>query len=251
MRASLQLASEELVAFFTASCGGRGHAFEAKNKDFDPSTYDRSIVTEIDQARMLNRATPIAQFDAVRVTLNGIDPNAVSTLRLVYEPFGTWFSTGKHTESQRGRKRKADDDAPDCLERALRPSWGGGSFVRLAMRMPESAAAFRKQFDGKEPTESDIRVYLAHEAIEPGSEGKPVFKKLRVACELLRTEALKVYDVARKARVRAEAAEREHKQKLQQAAREAELEKALNMNRQRSRRRFERLLARSKSCPTP
>ena len=234
----LQLADEELVAFFTASCGGRAQSYERSfNGEASPSSFDEVMVTQIDRARFSNRGTPISEFDTTKSTLASIDAGTREVLRLVYEPFGTGFSVGVYSESKRGRKKKVDDDVetPDRLAMVLRPSWGGGSFVRLAVLVPEAIGVYRKQFAGKEPSPSELRAYLIREAREIGSDRKPLFSKLRRVCESSRTVALKVYDAARQSRVRMEKATRERERQIRQAERESLLRSILSGNRTMSR----------------
>lgn len=108
------------------------------------------------------------------------------------------------------------NNAPDphgLLRLALTPSWGHGSFLRLAVGQTRALRSFGKRYPGKDPTHDAVLDYLAWEAGK-GKESEGLMASIVRECEEVRSEALRVFadrygEHLRRAKEARSAAERE------------------------------------------
>jgi len=218
-------ADAELADHFTASIGVKAQSYEPSSTK-TPGAGDADL-------RMCDPAArrALQMYAEVEATLHRVEQAARDVLRRVYEPFGTGFAS-RHA-------RRPEDDAPDFLAMALAPSWGRGSFVRLAVDQRAVAAAFAKRWPKKDATRAALIDFLLFEAGR-GSDANPFFRTIREECEAVRARALAAYDVVRVERVTAaKAASREEKAR-KEARRVAFLDEQLGKKRDRETARFER-----------
>ncbi len=244
-RESLSRADEELVTFFTCSLGPKVQSLEPSGAQSGPGDFDRAIVRELDDAAMRSRPTRTRIYDAVAETLSGTDPESRRVIETVYTPCGTGFVPPRKSSEARARRRRGrdeDDLAPDFLAIALTPKWGGGSFVRLALRQDRALRAFAKRWPDKTPTHAAVLEFLVFEA-GMGSGSATFFRQLRDDCEGPRSRALGAYDELRSARVDREAREARERRARAEAASAAMFEAALESKTRQRRERFERMLA--------
>lgn len=194
MNRELVDADRMLSEHFTAAVGGKAQRYEPITTGGE-SSPEEAILS---QARSKARA----RYDVVETILRGLG-NPKRVIRLVYEHGTDALSSalddagrplaGKPTGLVEGKNKSAD--AHGLLRVALGPTWGHGSFVRLAVGQHRALRAFAKRYPGKEPAHHAVLDFLAFEAGR-GDAAAGLFAELRDECEEARSVALTAFSSA-------------------------------------------------------
>lgn len=195
-------ADDELVGFFSSAIG-----VKAQNLDSSGGAFN-SNEAHWGRLQAMQRGS-LAWFERVGATIAKLTSAERRIVSLVYTPHG----------------------APTWLADALSTTWGGGSFVRLAITLPRATQAAAQRSEG-----TTVLDWLSSR----GRRAKDALLiSLREDAEALRIPALQAYELLRVQRVKAEQiAEREAK-RLREQRNAAMLEEVLGMSRRRARKRFE------------
>lgn len=221
-------ADRELSEHFTSAVGG-------KAQRYDPSTGQETSPEEMIMAPGRCRARE--RYRVVQGMLADTAADHLRTLRLVYGRTDAMSDAtddegrpmaGKPSGLVEGKNGRQDPFG--LLRVALSPTWGHGSYLRIAAGQHRSLRAFAKRYPGKTPTGDAVLDFLAYEAGR-GDASTGMLAELRNECEEVRDDALRAFDAIRidhlsarkQARVAAEA-------KAVEAAR-ASLEKAREKRR--------------------
>jgi hypothetical protein len=122
----------------------------------------------------------------------------------------------------KGLLRSRIESAADrlgLLRIALQPTWGHGSFLRLAAHHERARREYAKRYPDASPPTSDVILAFLCDAAGEGQQRARFLASLRDACEQVRTEAVAVFDEVRSAR-------RQAKSLAEESARQAEVEEA-------------------------
>lgn len=216
-------ADEELSSHFTSSIGVRAQSYEPiSTRSFDPGEAHVAMRERAYRRRL-------EQYAAVEATIAATATEARHQLELTYVPFGTGF-TPRAAKQRKG----VEEETPDFLAIALRPAWGHGSFVRLALTQKRVLSAFLRRHPGKPTDPAAVLDFLSFEAGK-GREADPFFRGVREVCEVVRASALQVYDCLRLNRIDAEKASA----RVAAAAKTKLLDEELGRKQRRESQRFE------------
>lgn len=210
----LGAADAEVNEYFTSSLGLSAQPYEPVTSCgfYSPSLH----------ATMLLRASrgSFSRHDRFAATLRQVDPDFRQTLHLIYA-YGT-------STMEDGSREVAIDVGRLVI--ALAPSWGHGSFLRIAVRQDRVIQAFEK----RKGNARSIFDFLEQQA-DRGDETRGWFAKVRSDCEATRREALLAYDAPRKERVLLERGE-ERRAELE---RQRLFDESLGRRRRKETERFE------------
>lgn len=184
-------ADRMLKDHFTAAVGGKAQRYEPATSGGD--TAPEEIILAPWRSR--ERRT-YALVESV-LNANGINRRV---LRLVYA-YGTdalSSETDEHGIPMAGKPSglvAGKNNSPDphgLLRYALAPSWGHGSFLRLAVGQGRALRAFGKRYRGLEPTYHAVLDFLAFEAGR-GTASDGMLAEIRNECQAVRDEALTAF----------------------------------------------------------
>jgi hypothetical protein len=181
MKSDLKDADSEVFDYFTHALDVSGQSYEPNNGGV---TDPEAALVEQTHRRQL------ARIEKIRATMWEMTANDARTLAEVYSPYGL----------------------PDLRSFALQPSWGHGTFVRLALRLPAAVMAFRVANPTIEPLPELVGGWLRDQAGK-GRAVEGMFRRLREACEKSRSRSLRTYlelMVARDRRAARERLEAQH-----------------------------------------
>lgn len=196
-------------------------------------------ITGGDSAREVAVMSPrnlhqLAQHLVVDGMLSELPMETRTVLWLVYA-HGTdalWQETGAEGEPVSEKPTglvMGKNNAPDplgLLRIALAPTWGHGSYLRVAVACERARRTFSKRYPDAVPSASAVLDFLAFEAGK-GSESAGMLAKVREECEELRDRALTDFDLVRVAALKRAKEARE--------AKEARVEQQAEVVRDRAR----------------
>jgi len=193
-------ADRELSEHFTSAVGGKAQRYEPAiaSSDFSP---EESIMAAV-------RSKARRQYAIVEATLAKVPSANRHLVRLVYS-HGTDALSDALDEDGRPLAEKptglitGKNNSPDpfgLLRVALSPTWGHGSFLRMAVGQDRALRAFGKRHKGAEPTHHAVLDFLAYEAGR-GDASAGMLAELRNECQEARDAALGVFATVRSERV--------------------------------------------------
>lgn len=218
-------ADRELSEHYTSAVGGRGQSYEP-------------MVTGGDNAPEIGIMSPWRcaarrRFVEVEQILATLDVDARRVLRLVYGHGTDALSdatdddghplAGKPTGLVAGKNNRPDPLG--LLRVALSPTWGHGTYTRLAVGQHRALRAFAKRYPGRTPSLDAVLDYLAHEAGR-GDASAGMLAELRNECEAARDGALEAFATARATWAAERAKARQETNAAEQKASEETLERA-------------------------
>lgn len=183
LRARPDAADRHVNDFFTSTGDGKAQSYEPR-----PAATDSGPEEAI--MRPWRRAERARYADG-RAILSALSRETVAILEMVYG-----HGTG---------------GVSDELRRAMTPTWGHGSFVRLAVRQPRAVEAWTKRHGSdRQPTSDEVLSFLVSEATSAerlkaseqlaqrttGQQKASFLSKVRNDCEPIRTEALFAFEAA-------------------------------------------------------
>lgn len=216
-------ADRELSEHFTAAVGAKAQSYEPAVSGGRNSAEEEIMKPWRSKARARHRA--------VEAMLAEVTIDHRRTLRLVYGHRTDAMSdaTDEENRPMAGKPsglitgKNGSPDPFGLLRVALSPSWGHGSFVRIAAGQHRALRAFAKRHAGVTATSDLVLDFLAYEAGR-GDASAGMLAELRNECEEARDEALRAFDSVRGAHLRAakdaRAAEEQKARDQAQAARD-------------------------------
>lgn len=185
-------ADRELSEHYTAAIG-------AKAQRYEPTTTGGEASPE--EAIMSPwRSRERARHAVVSAMLADVPADARRILLLVYA-HGTDAMSDATDDDGRAMAGKPSGlvtgkhNAPDplgLLRVALSPTWGHGTYVRLAVGQHRALRAFGKRYPGRTPSLDAVLDHLAYEAGR-GDASERMLAELRNECEAARDEALAAF----------------------------------------------------------
>ena len=217
-------ADTALSEHFTSAVGVKGQRYEPA-----VTGGDRAPEEAVMSPRNLHQ---LAQHALVESMLVQMSTETRSLLSLVYA-HGT-DALWEETEQVEATPEKltglvtGKNDTPDplgLLRLALAPSWGHGSYLRIAVTCERAHRAFAKRYPDAAPSASAVLDFLAFEAGR-GAESAGMLAKMRDDCESIRDQALLEFDGVRVETLKRAKAEREAAHMPEQSRAERITEKA-------------------------
>lgn len=213
----LGAADRALNRYYTSAVGGRASPYERETPDPDYS------VEEAIMAR--HRQAERAAYDETRSALAALSVDVRDVLASVYGRGAGVVS------SEAGHVKGIAVDRAGLLRIALQPTWGHGTYVRLALSTDRALRAYAKRHPDAPQTADRVLDYLCDEAGK-GSASERFLAALRDDCEQRRSGALAAFDEVRRERLRV-------RREVEDAVRQRELEAAERLHEQAARRRRE------------
>lgn len=231
-------ADRELSEHFTSAVAG------AKAQRYEPTTTGGDASPE-EVIMSPWRSKARARHRAVEAMLADVSTETRRILHLVYAHGTDALSDatdddGKPMAGKPSGLVAGKNNAPDplgLLRVALSPSWGHGSFLRLAAGQHRALRAFAKRHPGTEPTWHAVLDHLAYEAGR-GDASAAMLAELRNECEEARDGALRAFDLVRSSHLAAAAKARQEANAAERRRADEVLAKAQAMLRARPARKL-------------
>lgn len=185
-------ADRVLSEHYTAAVGAKAQCYEPMIADTDMAP-EEAIMRP-------NKSKERAAFSAIDALLRQVPSGVRRTIWLVYAHGTDALSdatddtgralAGRPTGLVEGPRNARD--TLGLLRVALSPSWGHGSYVRLAVGQPRTLRAFGKRYADRSPTLDAVLDYLAGEAGK-GAEATSFLAAVRNECEEARSASLRAF----------------------------------------------------------
>lgn len=162
---------------------------DLKAQRYDPSPAGTDSGPE--EALMASyRQRERARFDEVRRMMVEVDHETRATLTMIYA-----YGADALENAPADVKVGIGSDRMGRLRLQMSPSWGHGSYLRIAVRQERATMVLARRHHGVIPTSDEVLDMMVTEAND--HRNSPMLAAIRNECEAIRNAALATFDVVR------------------------------------------------------